>query len=187
MPTDPSLDGKEIVVGITGGIACYKVAEVVSNLVQSGSNVQVLMTSAAKKFISPLTFSSLSGNAVYDTQWSFVEGHDPQHIRIAKKADVMLIAPCTMHMLAKLAYGLTDDAVSLVASAIDRSTTPVILAPAMNATMLSQPATQRNLTTLAADTFTILESEEGWQACKTIGQGRMPEAKCLISAIKAAI
>ena len=184
MPTDPSLDGKEIIVGITGGIACYKVADLVSKLVQCGANVQVLMTEAATKFVSPLTFSSLSGNAVFDSQWSFVEGHDPQHIRIAKKTDLMLIAPCTMNMLAKLAVGMTNDPVSLGASAIDRSVTPVLIAPAMNATMINQPATQRNLELLSKDTFIILPSEDGWQACKTIGLGRMPEPNSLLNAIK---
>ena len=99
----------------------------------------------------------------------------------------MLVAPCTMDMLAKLATGRTDDPVSLLASAIDRQTTPVILAPSMNATMLQQPATERNVAQLASDGFTILEPAEGWQACRTSGKGRMPEPEVLLEAIKATL
>ena len=187
MANTTSLDGRHIIVGLTGGIACYKVAYVVSKLVQQGASVQVLMTESAAKFMTPLTFSSLTGRAVFDTQWCFVDGHDPQHIRIAKKADAMLIAPCTMNMLAKLAHGMTDDPVSLVASAVDRGKSPVLLAPSMNATMLEQPCTQRNLKILAEDGFSVLGSVEGWQACKTIGKGRMAEPTTLLDALKAAL
>ena len=183
----PSFDGRRIIVGITGGIACYKIAEVVSKLVQNGAAVNVLMTDSAARFIAPLTFASLTGNAVFDSQWSFVEGHDPQHIRLAKNADAMLIAPCTMNMLAKLTHGLTDDPVSLVASAIDPATVPIILAPSMNSTMLGQASTQRNLQSLSNDGFTVLETQNGWQACKTVGQGRMEDPLSLIEALGEAL
>ena len=187
MANSPSIEGHHIIVGLTGGIACYKVADLVSKLVQCGATVQVLMTDAATKFIAPLTFASLSSRAVFDSQWCFVEGHDPQHIRIAKSADAMLIAPCTMNMLAKLAHGMTDDPVSLVASAIDRRHTPVLLAPSMNATMFQQPATKRNLTTLSEDGYEIQMGQEGWQACKTVGKGRMAEPLDLLDALKGAL
>ncbi len=187
MANTPSFDGSHIIVGLTGGIACYKVADLVSKLVQRGATVQVLMTEAASKFIAPLTFASLTGRAVFDSQWTYVEEHDPQHIRIAKNADAMIIAPCTMNMLAKLSQGMTDDPVSLVASAIDRVKTPVLMAPSMNATMFEQPATTRNLETLSVDGFEILFAEEGWQACKTIGKGRMAEPKDILNALEAAL
>jgi phosphopantothenoylcysteine decarboxylase/phosphopantothenate--cysteine ligase len=173
-----------IILGLTGGIACYKVCAVASQLVQDGVVVDVAMTDAAQRFVTPLTLASLTGRAVFDSQWSFVEDHDPQHIHLAREADAMLIAPCTMDMLAKLSTGRTDDPVSLLASAIDRQTTPVILAPSMNATMLQQPATERNVAQLTADGFTILEPAEGWQACRTSGKGRMPEPECLLEAIR---
>lgn len=187
MTKSPSFDGRHIIIGVTGGIACYKSADLVSKLVQSGATVDVLMTAAATRFIAPLTFASLTGRAVFDSQWGFVEEHDPQHIRLARSADALLVAPCTMNMLSKLVTGMTDDPVSLVLSAVQRKKTPVLLAPSMNATMFSQPATQRNIETLQQDGFTVLEPAEGWQACKTIGMGRMPEPIHLLQALETAL
>ncbi|MBC8200651.1 MAG: phosphopantothenoylcysteine decarboxylase [Planctomycetes bacterium] len=187
MTNSPSFDGRHIIIGVTGGIACYKTADLVSTLVQSGARVDVLMTAAATKFIAPLTFSSLTGRAVFDSPFAILEGHDPQHIRLAKNAHALLVAPCTMNMLSKLATGMADDPVSLVLAAIDRKNTPVLLAPSMNATMLSQPATQRNIHTLKQDGFTVLESDEGWQACKTVGKGRLLEPSHLLLALDAAL
>jgi phosphopantothenoylcysteine decarboxylase/phosphopantothenate--cysteine ligase len=184
MDNKPALAHRQIVVGLTGGIACYKTADLVSKLVQCECKVQVVMTSAAAKFMTPLTFESLTGRAVYDSQWAFVEERDPQHIRIAKQADLMIIAPCTMNMLAALANGFTDDPVSLVAAAIDKKNIPVILAPSMNSTMLQQNSTQRNLNTLQDDGFTVVHGTDGWQACKTQGHGRMAEPKTLLNAIE---
>ena len=184
---EPLLTGQRIIIGLTGGIACYKVAGLVSKLVQQESTVDVIMTEAATRFVTPLTFASLTGRPVFDSQWTCVDEYDPQHIRLAKAANAMLIAPCTMDMLAKLACGMADDPVSMVASAIDRSTTPVLLAPSMNATMISQPATERNMKILAEDRSTSLDSEEGWQACKTVGTGRLPEPETLLQAITSAI
>ena len=111
--------GRRVIVGLSGGIACYKVAQVVSRLVQGDVEVTVAMTDAATRFVTPLTFEALSGRAVYSSQWQHVESHDPQHISLARAADLMLIAPCTMDMLAKLAHGRADDVVSLIASAVD--------------------------------------------------------------------
>jgi phosphopantothenoylcysteine synthetase/decarboxylase len=116
-----NLDGTRVIVGLSGGIACYKVAHVVSRLAQRGAEVTVAMTEAATRFVTPLTFQALSGRPVYSDQWSHIESHDPQHITLARRADLMLIAPCTMDMLAKLAHGRTDDVVSLICSAVDRS------------------------------------------------------------------
>jgi phosphopantothenoylcysteine decarboxylase/phosphopantothenate--cysteine ligase len=128
-------DGQGVIVGLTGGIACYKVAHVVSRLAQDGVGVTVAMTDAATRFVAPLTFQALSGKPVYTDQWTHVESHDPQHVHLARSADVMLIAPCTMDMLAKLAGGRTDDVVSLIASAVDWKRQALLLAPSMNEVM----------------------------------------------------
>jgi phosphopantothenoylcysteine decarboxylase/phosphopantothenate--cysteine ligase len=180
------LEGKTILIGLSGGIACYKVADLVSRLVQSKCDVHVIMTEGAAKFITPLTFASLTGNAVFDSQWSFIDGFDPQHVKLARKADAMLVAPCTMNMLATLAYGMTSDPLSLVISAIDRNDTPVLLAPSMNATMLAQASTIRNTKQLMEDGFTIVTPDDGWQACKTVGCGRLPDQDTLIASLEVA-
>lgn len=182
--TAKGFDGHRIIIGISGGIASYKTATLVSALVQQGAIVDVLMTDAASKFISPLTFSSLSGREVFDSQWKFVDGHEPQHITLATNASLMMIAPCTMDMLAKLNHGRTDDPVSLVVSAINRKSTPVMLAPSMNEVMYQQPATQRNIGMLKDDGFQILDPAFGWQACRAVGPGRMPEPETLLEVIE---
>ena len=182
-----NFDGQRVVIGLSGGIACYKVAELVSTLVQSNNDVDVVMTEAATRFIAPLTFESLTGKQVFDSQWKHIDHYEPQHIKLASNADMMLIAPCTMDMLAKLANGHTDDPVTLVASAIDKTTTPVILSPSMNTTMFNQRSTQRNLQTLADDGFTILDCDEGWQACRAVGTGRLPEPETLLVALQTAL
>jgi phosphopantothenoylcysteine decarboxylase/phosphopantothenate--cysteine ligase len=177
------VDGRRLLIGLSGGIACYKTATVVSRLTQAGAETTVLMTEAATRFVTPLTFQALSGRPVYTNQWSHVESQDPQHISLARSAEAMLIAPCSMDLLAKLAMGRTDDVVSLIVSAMDRSTQPVLLAPSMNAVMYRQPATQRNLGQLEADGFTLIDPSSGWQACRTEGVGRLPEPEALIDAV----
>ncbi len=179
--------GRRILVGLSGGIACYKSAFVVSRLVQAGAEVTVLMTEASTRFVTPLTFQALSGRPVYTSQWEHLESLDPQHITLARSADLLLIAPCTMDMMAKLAIGRTDDVVSLVASAIDRRKQPCLLAPSMNAVMWSQPATQRALAQLREDGFTIVGPDSGWQACRTEGPGRMSEPEAILAAVAAAL
>ncbi len=178
---------RRIVIGLSGGIACYKVAAVVSRLAQSGAEVTVTMTESATRFVTPLTFQALSGRPVYCDQWTHVESQDPQHIRLARSAELLLIAPCTMDMLAKLATGRTDDVVSLIASAVDRSRQPVLLAPSMNSVMWQQPATQRNLAVLREDGYTLLDPASGWQACRTEGVGRLPEPEELLQAVAAGL
>ena len=177
------LRGRRVIIALTGGIACYKIANVVSALAQGGIEVTVAMTDAATKFITPLTFQALSGRPVYTSQWQHVEAHDPQHIQLARSAEATLVAPCSMDMLARLVTGRTDDVVSLIISAIDRSQQPVLLAPSMNEVMYNQPATQRNLKQLRADGFTVIQPESGWQACRTEGVGRLPEPPRLIDAV----
>ncbi|MHC5023574.1 MAG: flavoprotein [Planctomycetota bacterium] len=179
--------GRRIIVGLTGGIACYKVATVVSALVQEGHGVTVAMTSGAARFVAPLTFQALSGQPVYTSQWDQVESSDPQHIRLARSAACMLIAPCTMDMLARLAHGRADDVVSLIAAAMDLARQPVLLAPSMNEVMWNQPSTQRNVAQVRSDGFRIVGPGTGWQACRTEGVGRMAEPDELLASIADAI
>lgn len=188
-PSEPAAEhkGHLILVGITGGIAAYKTASLVSQLVQQGEEVVVLMTDAATRFVGPLTFQSLTGREVITSQWEPHEGLESPHIYLAREAKAMLIAPCSMDMLARLATGRSDDVVSLLAAAIDRDHVPVLLSPSMNATMFQQPATQRNLVQLAEDGFRIIEPATGWQACRTEGEGRMPEPDELNEALSAAM
>ena len=177
--------GRRVIVGLSGGIACYKVAQVVSRLVQADIDVTIAMTDAATRFVTPLTFEALSGRAVYSSQWQPVESHDPQHISLARAADLMLIAPCTMDMLGKLAHGRTDDVVSLIASAVDWSRQPMLIAPSMNEVMWNQPSTQRNLAHVKADGCEIIDPGEGWQACRTEGKGRLAEPEVILDAVMA--
>jgi len=187
-PSDPkALNGAPILVGVTGGIAAYKTCTLVSRLAQAGANVTVAMTPEAAKFVAPLTFQALSGRPVYTTPWEHIESSDPQHIHLARGVRLAIVAPCSMNCLAKLASGLCDDVVTLILSAIDRAKTPVLLAPAMNAAMWSQPSTQRNLATLTSDGYRIIGPGDGWQACRTSGPGRMSEPEELFEAILAAL
>ena len=176
---------RRVIVGVSGGIACYKIAQVVSRLVQSDIAVTVAMTDAATRFVTPLTFEALSGRAVYSSQWQHIESHDPQHVSLARTAELMLIAPCTMNMLAKLAHGRTDDVVSLIASAVDWSQQAMLIAPSMNEVMWNQPSTQRNLAQLKADGCEIIDPGEGWQACRTEGKGRLAEPEVILDAVMA--
>lgn len=181
------VDRRRILVGVTGGIAAYKTCTVVSRLVQAGAEVTVLMTQPATRFVAPLTFQALSGRPVYTSPWEHVESHDPQHVSLATQADLALVAPCTMDCLARLANGLAGDVVCLVLSAIDRAKTPVLLAPSMNAAMWAQPSTRRNLRILTDDGYRFVGPAEGWQACRTVGAGRMSEPEEILSAIAAAL
>ena len=124
-------ESRQILIGICGGIAAYKMAEVVSTLVKRGDEVTVAMTRDATRFIGEVTFQSLSGRPVYTDPWSHSESLESPHIALARQADVMLVSPCTMDMLARLVAGHADDAVSLLAASIDRSVCPVLLAPSM--------------------------------------------------------
>ncbi len=182
-----SLRGRRILVGISGGIAAYKVCHVVSALAQAGSEVTVAMTEAATRFVTPLTFQALSGRPVFVSQWDQFEQADPQHVRLAHDLDAALVAPCTMNTLARLAHGFADDAVTAILAAVDRARTPVLLAPSMNAEMWSQPSTARNRETLRGDGFSVIEPASGWQACRRTGPGRLPEPAELLAAIVAAL
>lgn len=177
------VSGRRVLVGVTGGIAAYKACTIVSRLAQAGANVTVAMTEAATHFVTPLTFQALSGAPVYTSAWEHIESKDPQHISLAKNLDLAIVAPATMDCLAKLATGRTDDVVTLILSAVDRRKTPVVLAPAMNDVMWSQPSTQRNTKQLVDDGFYLIGPGSGWQACRTIGTGRMSEPEEILGAL----
>lgn len=174
--------GRRVLVAVAGGIAAYKTAMVVSRLAQAGAEVTVAMTEGATRFVAPLTFQALSGRAVYTSPWEHIEAQDPQHIALAERTELAVVAPCTMDCMARLVAGRGDDVVSLIVSAIDRRKTPVLLAPAMNSVMWSQPATQRNLKTLREDGYRIIGPDEGWQACRQVGPGRMSEPEAILEA-----
>lgn len=178
-----ALKERRVLVGVTGGIAAYKTATVVSRLAQRGVNVTVAMTENATRFVTPLTFQALSGRPVYTTPWEHVESHDPQHISLAESLDAALIAPATMDCLARLASGRTQDVISLIMSAVDPKRTPVLLAPAMNSTMWAQASTQRNVATLVADGFRFIGPGDGWQACRRVGPGRMSEPEEILESL----
>ena len=167
------LSGKHILLGITGGIAAYKSAELVRLLVKQGASVQVAMSEAATHFIAPLTFQALSGKPVITDPWAANTANGMAHIALSREADLLLIAPATANCLAKLAHGLADDLLSTLALARNG---PLLLAPAMNRQMWQNPATQRNVATLRADGVTLLGPASGEQACGEVGAGRMLEA-----------
>lgn len=189
MATSPSVDltGRRVFIGVTGGIASYKTATVVSRLSQRGCDVRVAMTEAATRFVTPLTFEALSGHPVVTGIWGHHDPGDVQHVNLADRTEVALVAPCTMDCLARLATGHASDPVTLILSAIDRAKTTVLLAPSMNSVMLDQPSTQRNLRQLREDGFHVLDAESGWQACRHVGPGRMPEPETLIDVVAEAL
>jgi len=183
----PHFEGKSIFVGISGGIAAYKVCTIVSRLAQAGAHVSVGMTPSACEFVGATTFQALSGNPVYTSPWEHIESKDPQHIALADRCDAAIVAPCTMNTLAKLVQGRADDVVSLILAAIDRTMTPVLLAPAMNEMMWNQPSTRRNVEQALADGFTLVGPGDGWQACRHSGTGRMSEPGACIEALAQAL
>src|SRR5436305_2472043 len=175
MPTDePSqpLKGREIVVAVCGGIAAYKVADVVSKLVQLGAGVTVAMTAEAQRFITPLTFQALSGREVRTDTFTLVESSDPQHISLTERADLMLVAPATNNIIAKVAHGLCDDLVSLMVCA---AACPVVFAPAMNSRMWEHPIAEENFAKLSSIGYRFIGPETGWLACRHVGAGRPSE------------
>ena len=174
------LKGREIVVGVCGGIACYKVADVVSKLVQAGAGVTVAMTADAQKFVAPLTFQALTGRPVHTDIWSTQDSGDVQHIKLTETADLMLVAPATATTIARVASGLCDDLVSLLIAA---AACPVFFAPAMNDRMWANPIAQRNVQTLRDAGYHFIGPEEGWLACRNVGAGRMSDPAAIVEAV----
>lgn len=169
------LKGKHVVLGLTGGIACYKAAELCRALVKEGASVQVVMTEAAAQFITPVTMQALSNRPVYHSQWDDREANNMAHINLSREADAILIAPCSADFIAKLLHGRADDLLSLMCLARPMESVPLLVAPAMNREMWAHPATQRNLAQLKADGTTVLGVGSGEQACGETGDGRMLE------------
>jgi phosphopantothenoylcysteine decarboxylase len=164
--------GKNIVLGVTGSIAAYKAADITSRLTKAGANVNVVLTADAQKFITALTFKTLSRNPVETDLYDETEGWKPMHIQLADEADLLLIAPATANVLAKLAHGLADDALSCIALALQPKT-PVLIAPAMNGKMWLHPATQQNVETLKGRGVHFIGPEEGMLSCGYEGIGRL--------------
>src|ERR1043165_7789800 len=157
----PTLRDREIIVGVCGGIAAYKVADVVSKLVQLGAGITVCMTDEAQKFITPLTFQALSARPVRTSTFDLVESNDPQHIGLTERADLMLVAPATANVIAKVAHGLCDDLVSLM---INAAACPVVFAPAMNNRMWENPITKGNVEKLQSLNYRFIGPDAGWLA-----------------------
>ena len=177
------LNGKHIILGITGGIAVYKSAELVRLLKKQGARVSVVMTEGAKEFVTPLTFTTLSGEPVHDSLWLNRAGVDSNiaHINLSREADAMLIAPCTANVMAKIAHGMSDDLLSNLVLARERGACPLAIAPAMNVQMWDNLATQRNLAQITQDGIHVFGPAHGDQACGEIGAGRMLEPTEIVS------
>lgn len=167
-----ALFGKKIVIGVTGSIAAFKVAGWVSSLAKEGADVSVVMTTSACRFVAPLTYAAVSGNPVLTDMFAAEEAHSLSHIKLGQEADLILIAPATANTIAKLAHGLADD---LLATSVLAADCPVLIAPAMNSRMLTNPATVRNIGILRGFGYKIIDPETGKMACKTDGPGRLPE------------
>ncbi len=174
------LAGKHIVLGLTGGVACFKAAELTRALVKAGATVQVVMTQAAEQFITAVTMQALSAQSVYTSQWDSREANNMAHINLTRDADAVLVAPASADFLAKLAHGHADDLLSLLCLARPMARCALLVAPAMNREMWAHPATQRNVAQLRADGAVVLGPASGDQACGEVGDGRMLEAQELL-------
>jgi len=171
----------EILVGVTGGIAAYKTADLVSKLIQSGAQVTAVLTHSAMKFIGVTTFEALTGRPVYTGMFEPQEHHRGEHIVLAQRAKLCVVAPATANFLAKTACGLADD---LLSTMMLSATCPILLAPAMNCEMWEKSAVKRNLKQLSDDGFHIVEPGTGWLSCGQVGTGRMAEPQEIFNRIE---
>jgi phosphopantothenoylcysteine decarboxylase/phosphopantothenate--cysteine ligase len=175
-----SLQGKHILLTMSGGIAAFKVAELARSLMQEGATIQVIMSEAATKFMTPVTMQALTGNHVYTDQWDARISNNMAHIELSRKADVIVAVPASADLLAKISHGLANDLVSATCLAKE---CPLIVVPAMNKQMWENAATQRNMQQLQADGITVLGPTSGTQACGENGMGRMLEAAEILEGI----
>lgn len=166
------LTGYEALIAVTGGIASYKSATLVSRLVQRGCGVTVAMSRSARRFITPLTFRALSGRAVYVSPWQVENPADQQHLRLTECADLVIVAPATANVIGKAAMGLADD---LVTTLLLSRSGPVLMAPAMNTRMWENPIVRQNVTRLREFGIEFIGPGDGWMACRAVGVGRMSE------------
>lgn len=170
----------EILLGVTGGIAAYKSADLASKLVQAGARLTVAMSESAKQFIGPTTFEALSGRPVYTHLFRPIEHHQGEHIGLARRAKLFVVAPATANFIGRVANGMADDLVSTLAMTV---TCPVMIAPAMNTEMWNKPPVQRNMNQLREDGVHIIEPGSGWLSCGQVGAGRMSEPTEILAAI----
>ena len=177
-------DGKTIVLGVAGGIAAYKAAQLASDLGKTGADVHVIMTRNATEFVSPMTFETLVNNRVAVDTFDRGFEYNVEHVALAKKADVFLIAPATANVIAKMAAGIADD---MLTTTVLAARCPKIVAPAMNTGMYDNPVTQRNLQTLRAFGVAVVEPESGYLACGDTGRGRLAEEGALLEAVRDAL
>ena len=177
----PNLKGYEVLVCVTGGIACYKSAELTSKLIQSGAGAAVAMTESATHFVAPLSFQALSGREVFTSMWQSGRRYDPQHLALTERADLMIVAPATANMIAKMAAGIADELVSALALSACGAC-EILIAPAMNTRMWEAPATQANLKRLSERGVHVVGPGEGFLACGSYGKGRMAEPAEILKA-----
>jgi len=177
-----SLNGKTILVGVSAGIAAYKAADLVSKLRQGGAQVIVVMTPAACRFVTPLTFETLSGRPVLTNLFDERPSPTPDHVALADQADAAVVAPATADVLAKMAVGIADDALTTALVTFDG---PVVVCPAMNTKMWQHPTVGQNLDTLRARGVRVVEPGSGWLACGTEGVGRLADIEQILAAIDA--
>jgi phosphopantothenoylcysteine decarboxylase/phosphopantothenate--cysteine ligase len=180
------IKGKRILLGLTGGVACYKAAELCRSLIKQEATVQVVMTANATQFITPITMQALSGNPVYADQWDARIHNNMAHIELSRAADAIVIAPCSTNFIAKLAQGTCDDLLSTLCVARPNHV-PLLVAPAMNVEMWQKPVTQRNVNQIQADGCQILGPAPGDQACGETGMGRMLEPEQIVAELLAAL
>ena len=180
-----TLAGKHIVLGLSGGIAAFKSAELCRALVKAGVTVQVVMTEAAEHFMTAVTLQALSGRPVYTSQWDPREANNMAHINLSREADAIVVAPASADFLSKLLHGGADELLSLMCLARPLDKVPLIVAPAMNREMWNNPATQRNVAQLKADGIHVLDVGQGDQACGETGDGRMLEAEEILEDLEA--
>ncbi len=169
---------RELLLGVTGSIAAYKAAEFVSQCVQAGARVSVILTRSALHFVGPTTFEALTGRPVHVDLFEPKEHFLGEHIGLARRAELYCIAPATAQTLARLAHGFADDLLCSTALAFDG---PIVLAPAMNPSMWAKPAVQRNVEQLRCDGYHIVEPQEGWASCREAGVGRMAEPEQIVA------
>ena len=174
------LCGKSVVLGVSGGIACYKACEIVSRLKKAGADVDVIMTEHAREFVAPLTFQTLAKSAVVVDEFKPVKDYDIKHISLAKKADIFVVAPATANIIAKFANGIADDMLSTTYLA---SNAVKLICPAMNVNMYEDSVTQKNIASLKNSGVIFCEPGEGLLACGDIGKGRMAEPEAIVKAI----
>lgn len=178
------MNGRELVIGVSGGIAAYKTAALVSQLVQAGAGVSVVMTRTACEFVGPTTFEALTGRGVHVA--AFRDPHFPlgAHIGLAERGELLCVAPATADFLGKAALGLADDLLSTLVLSFEG---PLLMAPAMNSAMWEKPAVQRNVEQLRRDGVTLVPPGEGWLSCRRRGPGRMAEPEAIYAAIQGAL